>query len=60
MNENTAKEVVNVFFGKENRIRKGWGDMNPVSRIHSKEGKTGHKPKFNKARRGDWKKGLDW
>ena len=45
---------------KEIKVRKGWGEMNPVSRIHSKEGKTGHKPKFNKARRSDWKKGLDW
>lgn len=45
---------------KEIKIRKGWGDMNPVTRIHSKDGKTGHKPKFNKARRNDWKRGVDY
>ncbi len=41
------------------RVRKGWGDMKPVSRIHG-EGKTGRKPKFNKAKRKDWKRGIDY
>lgn len=45
---------------KEIKVRKSWGDMNPVTRIHSKEGKMGHKPKFNKASRNDWKRKLDW
>lgn len=42
------------------KVRKSWGDMNPVTRVHSKEGKTGHKPKFNKAKRNDWKRNLAW
>lgn len=45
---------------KDIKVRKGWGDMNPVTRVHSKDGKTERKPKFNKARRNDWKRGLDW
>ena len=45
---------------KEIKIRKGWGDFNPTTRVHSKEGKQGRKPKFNKARRNDWKRGVDY
>ncbi len=41
------------------KIRKGWGDMSPVSRIHG-EGKEARKPKFNKRDRKNWKKALDY
>lgn len=41
------------------KIRKSWGNLNPVSRIHG-QGKQSTKPKFNKARRNDWKKNLNY
>jgi hypothetical protein len=36
------------------------GIMTDYDGCDSKEGKTGHKPKFNKARRNDWKRGMDY
>jgi len=42
----------------EIKIRKSWGSLVPVERIHGK-GKQGHKPKFNKRDRHDWKKNVD-
>lgn len=41
------------------KVRKTWGNMNPVSRIHG-AGKQGRKPKFDKARRNDWKRDLSY
>ncbi len=40
------------------KIRKGWGEMNPTTRIHGK-GKEGRKPKFGKQDRHNWKKNVD-
>ena len=39
-------------------VRKSWGDMNPVSRIHG-QGKEGHKPKYDRNRDKKWKKDID-
>lgn len=43
----------------EVKVRKTWGEMSPVSRIHG-NGKESRKPKFNKARRNDWKRDLSY
>ena len=40
------------------KVRKSWGDLNPITRIHG-EGKVGHKPKYGKADRRSWKRDLD-
>lgn len=37
------------------KIRKGWGGMVPIERIHS-DGKQGRKPKYNKNDRTNWRK----
>ncbi len=39
-------------------VPKGWGDMNPVSRIHG-QGKQGHKPKYDRNRDKNWKRDLN-
>lgn len=39
------------------KIRRTWGDMSPVSRVHG-EGKQGRKVKYSKRDRNDWKKGY--
>lgn len=39
------------------KVRKSWGSLNPVSRIHG-EGKQGKKPKYGKGDRHSWKKSL--
>jgi hypothetical protein len=40
------------------KIRKGWGNLNPTTRIHG-QGKEGNKPKYNRSRDKNWKKDLD-
>jgi len=41
------------------KVRKSWGNLNPVSRIHG-EGKTFQKPKYGKQDRHSWKKNLNY
>jgi hypothetical protein len=42
----------------EIKVRRFWGSLNPVSRIHG-EGKQGRKPKYGKNDRKSWRKGLE-
>jgi hypothetical protein len=42
----------------EIKVRKSWGNLNPVSRVHG-QGKQGFKPKYSKIDRQGWKKSLD-
>lgn len=43
----------------EIKVRKTWGEMNPVTRIHG-AGKEGYKPKYNKRDRNSWKKDVQY
>jgi hypothetical protein len=43
----------------EIKIRKHWGNLNPIERIHG-EGKQGFKPKYCKKDRKNWKRNLDY
>lgn len=36
------------------KVRRSWGDLIPVERIHS-DGKLGKKPKYSKRDRKNWK-----
>lgn len=49
---------VNFKFG-DVKVRRTWGSLNPVTRIHG-ESKQGKKPKYNKADRNSWKKSISW
>lgn len=40
------------------KVRKSWGNVNPVSRIHG-QGKEGHKPKYDRNRDKKWKGDID-
>jgi len=55
---NIKEEKNNSVKSPQPKIRKSWGDVNPVSRIHGK-GKEGHKPKYDRNRDKKWKKDLD-
>ena len=48
------------FIMNKIKIRKTWGDFNPVSRIHNGNGKQGHKPKYSKNDRKSWKKEVGY
>jgi hypothetical protein len=41
------------------RVRKTWGQLKPVERIHS-DSKQGRKPKWNKQDRHNWKKDVSY
>lgn len=43
---------------KPTKIRKTWGDMNPITRIHG-DGKQEHKPKYDRKKDQGWKKDVD-
>jgi hypothetical protein len=42
----------------EIKVRKNWGNFNPVERIHA-DGKQGFKPKYNKNDRKNWKRDTE-
>lgn len=62
---NSFRRRHNIQEGKNNKVksppqpkvRKSWGNMNPVSRIHG-QGKERHKPKYDRNRDKNWKKDL--
>lgn len=55
---NNIKENNKVKSPTAPNIRKSWGDMSPVSRIHG-QGKEGSKPKYDRNRDKKWKKDID-
>ena len=40
---------------QEIKIRRTWGQLNPISRIHA-EGKQGQKPRYSKRDRRNWER----
>lgn len=55
---NNIKESITIKAPKPSKVRKNWGDMNPVSRIHG-QGKQSIKPKYDRKKDQNWKNDLD-